>query len=369
MRYFIQFQINIFALAILVVLLLFMHSMHIRTFGGVIIRWVLFATAIAIIDEPMTWIFDRAQFPGAFLLEYGTNVLLFMIGPVIGGLLMSYVDYRVFLDAQRIRRQWYYQGATLLTAGILVVNVWFPIYFSVNPQTNGYNSGPLKLLHYGVLASLYAYMLFVILRNRRRTSGKEIVLYSVFFFIPILGMLSQLIDSRIHFSWTSIVLAVLVMYVFLETVPSHVDYLTSLYNRRSFDTHLHNLVQDGKPFALLMFDLNSFKEINDRYGHKAGDEVLVGFASALRETFSSDGVAARLGGDEFAAFLHTPDGEARIAQLQNILARSKHSRIRNLSFSYGSVEYESGMTADVLYTRADASMYTCKRAMKQQLQR
>lgn len=369
MRYLIQFQINIFALAILVVLLLFMHSMHIRTFGGVLIRWVLFATAIAIIDEPLTWIFDRAQFPGAFMLEYGTNVLLFLVGPVIGGLLMSYVDYRLFQDARRIRKRWHYQGATLFTACILLINIWYPVYFTVSRQTNGYNSGPLKLLHYGVLASLYVYMLFLIFRNRRRTSGKEIVLYSVFFFIPIIGMLSQLIDSRVHFSWASIVLAVLVMYVFLETVPSHVDYLTSLYNRRSFDTHLHNLVQDGKPFALLMFDLNYFKEINDRYGHMIGDEVLIGFAAALRQTFSIDGVAARLGGDEFAAFLHTPDQEERIAQLQHILACSKHVHINKLSFSYGYVEYENGMTADTLYTRADATMYTCKRTMKQQMQR
>ncbi|MDD3057065.1 MAG: GGDEF domain-containing protein [Sphaerochaeta sp.] len=369
MRYLIQFQINIFALAVLGVLLLFMHSMHIRTFSGVLIRRVSLAAAVAIIDEPLTWIFDRAQFPGAYFLEYGTNVLLFLIGPVIGGLLMSYVDYRLFHDTRRIRKLWYYQGASLLTALLLLINIGYPVYFSVNRQTNGYGSGPWKMLHYVILASLYAYMLFLILRHRKRTSPKEIALYSIFLFFPIIGMVTQLIDSRVHFSWTSIVLAVLVMYVFLETVPSHVDYLTSLYNRRSFDSHLKYLVQDGKPFGLLVFDLNSFKQINDRFGHKIGDEVLVGFASALRQTFSRDGIAARLGGDEFAAFIHTTDQDERVAKLQRLLATSKHKHIRNLNFSYGFVAYENGMTDETLYTIADSNMYACKRMMKQQMQR
>ena len=369
MSYLIQFQINIFALAMLLVLLLFMHTMHIRTFGGTILRWVLIATAVAIIDEPLTWIFDRTQFLGAYYLEYGTNVLLFLIGPVIGGLLMSYVDYRLFQDSRRVRRLWYYQGASVFTAIILLINVWYPVYFSVDRQANSYHSGPWKLLHYGILAGLYVYMLFVILLHRRRISRKEIWIYSIFFFIPIIGMLTQLIDSHFHFSWTSIVLALLVLYVFLETVPSHVDYLTSVYNRRSFDTHLQFLVQDGKPFGLMVFDLNHFKKINDRLGHKAGDEVLAGFAAALSQTFSAEGVVARLGGDEFAAFIHTSDPKAKIADLQRILSRSKQQHISSLSFSHGFQEFEEGMTADSLYARADSAMYAYKRALKQQIRR
>ncbi len=78
---------------------------------------------------------------------------------------------------------------------------------------------------------------------------------------------------------------------------SNTDFLTGLYNRRCFYQYIHNN-RGSRTVSLMYIDLDRFKEVNDTYGHKVGDAVLVHTADVLRQLFRDDFVA-RLGGDEF----------------------------------------------------------------------
>lgn len=80
---------------------------------------------------------------------------------------------------------------------------------------------------------------------------------------------------------------------------SNTDPLTNLANRRAFEKHLEACVAARKPFCLIMIDLNEFKEVNDRFGHLAGDDLLKQFASELKSQFTPAEMVARMGGDEF----------------------------------------------------------------------
>ncbi|TAL99816.1 MAG: GGDEF domain-containing protein [Paraburkholderia sp.] len=88
---------------------------------------------------------------------------------------------------------------------------------------------------------------------------------------------------------------------------SRTDYLTRLGNRKLFfeegERIFCDCAQDRRPLALLAFDLDRFKSINDRHGHKSGDEVLRSFADTLRFVTGADAILARTGGEEFAALL------------------------------------------------------------------
>ncbi|OLV19438.1 diguanylate cyclase domain-containing protein [Deinococcus marmoris] len=84
----------------------------------------------------------------------------------------------------------------------------------------------------------------------------------------------------------------------LERLAYH-DGLTGLGNRRAFDLQLHRLVGDGQPFVLQLLDLDNFKQVNDRYGHPAGDALLQRVAACLTQATQGEGTAFRLGGDEF----------------------------------------------------------------------
>ncbi|GGO38929.1 sensor domain-containing diguanylate cyclase [Deinococcus humi] len=94
----------------------------------------------------------------------------------------------------------------------------------------------------------------------------------------------------------------------LERLAYH-DGLTGLSNRRAFDVQLKQLVHEGQPFELLLLDLNNFKQVNDQYGHPAGDALLQRVAACLARVSQGEGTAYRIGGDEFGLLF--PDGNRR----------------------------------------------------------
>lgn len=366
MDYFVQFQINIFALFILFSLYLFVRHSKVVTFSSKLLQVIIVATAISIIMEPLTWIFDRMLFRGAFLLEYSTNFILFLIGPVIGGLLLSYIDLRTFRHPGRVRAKLYYQHGALFTLMILVVNLFYPIYFKVDPVINSYISGDYKDLHYFLLAGIYIYMLYFIIRNRNLTTRTESRIFILCFLAPIIGMVVQLFDSKLHFSWTSIVIGLLIIYIFLETTPSEEDYLTKLYNRKNYESQLNYFTQIRKSFGVALFDLNNFKQINDTYGHSKGDEVLISFGQALKKTFERRGFVSRLGGDEFAVIVEGryDDIDGLIEELAERILAEEDEVVSTLEFSFGYQRYEDTVTLDELYNLVDHRMYAHKEYIK-----
>ncbi|MEV0811042.1 GGDEF domain-containing protein [Micromonospora sp. NPDC050200] len=90
------------------------------------------------------------------------------------------------------------------------------------------------------------------------------------------------------------------------------DPLTGLPNRRAFHQIAAALLTDagGRPLIAVVIDLNDFKQVNDHYGHAAGDQVLISVAQRLT-AFAGDNLVARLGGDEFAGLLSSPSVDRR----------------------------------------------------------
>jgi diguanylate cyclase (GGDEF)-like protein len=149
-----------------------------------------------------------------------------------------------------------------------------------------------------------------------------------------------------------------------------IDSLTGLYNRRFGEQRLAAEVsrseRRGHPLTLLLLDLDDFKEINDTYGHAAGDQVLQYFASQLNNVIRGSDLAVRLGGDEFLALLP----ECTTEQLNIVLNRLgsletdwQGNKLR-VNFSAGWTEYKTGDHLEELLARADEALYATKRAAK-----
>jgi two-component system cell cycle response regulator len=144
------------------------------------------------------------------------------------------------------------------------------------------------------------------------------------------------------------------------------DPLTGLYNRRYSEEQLRIEIaradRCGNPLVVLLLDLDNFKEINDRYGHSAGDLVLKEFARRLSKGTRGSDVAVRLGGDEFLAILP----ECPPEKVDIILSRVKDFEVETgqdripVSSSRGWAQHELGDTAEELITRADKALYANK---------
>jgi len=149
-----------------------------------------------------------------------------------------------------------------------------------------------------------------------------------------------------------------------------IDPLTGLYNRRFAEQRLATEVarseRRGHPLTVLTLDLNNFKEINDTYGHPAGDQVLQEFASRLNKVIRGSDLAVRLGGDEFLVLLP----ECTVEQLKLVLERLRSFELDwqgqkiPVSFSAGWKDYKMGDRPEEMLAGADQALYTSKRASK-----
>jgi diguanylate cyclase (GGDEF)-like protein len=151
---------------------------------------------------------------------------------------------------------------------------------------------------------------------------------------------------------------------------SHEDPLTGLANRRRWDAELAAACaagsRDGQPVAVLLLDIDHFKQVNDRYGHAGGDAALQAVAGLLREAVRGSDVVARLGGDELAVLLPGTDA-ARAVELAEQL-RSATLALRLPGFAPGGLSVSLGVAVadgdDVdpaaLTARADRCLYTAK---------
>lgn len=150
------------------------------------------------------------------------------------------------------------------------------------------------------------------------------------------------------------------------------DGLTGLYNRRGFTTlseqQLKVARHAGRGLILVYADLDGLKQINDTFGHPAGDEALVRAAQILERTFRASDILARIGGDEFAALAVRGSDEGVHAipeRLQRIVAEYNAAQARpyQLSISTGAMYFDprQALSIEEMMTKADQMMYRQKR--------
>jgi diguanylate cyclase (GGDEF)-like protein len=149
------------------------------------------------------------------------------------------------------------------------------------------------------------------------------------------------------------------------------DPLTQLANRRLYENQLDEALEQAKVqggrVAVIYIDVNHFKHVNDKFGHKIGDLYLKQISARLRHQLRPMDLLARVGGDEFNVILHSPDSFDRVFTVTGRLKGcfndpfSLDGKIVNGSASFGFARYpEDGLTAVELTRVADHAMYLCK---------
>ena len=149
------------------------------------------------------------------------------------------------------------------------------------------------------------------------------------------------------------------------------DTLTGLGNRRFFDDAFSKTVllaeRKQQPCALILLDLDNFKQVNDNYGHHTGDDVLVAVAEAMRTTLRASDNLFRFGGDEFAVLLtgeDAPSAELVAHRLVKAIAQMHLCDKYQVSASAGLVSFDGSVTAKELFSLADQALYEAKVAGK-----
>ncbi|MBO4420435.1 MAG: GGDEF domain-containing protein [Lachnospiraceae bacterium] len=148
------------------------------------------------------------------------------------------------------------------------------------------------------------------------------------------------------------------------------DKLTGLYNRRGYDFLMENV--DLETSALLLFDIDNFKSINDTYGHDAGDRILTRVSDTIFGNFRAQDYICRIGGDEMAVIMvHTDTSlasliESKVKKINKTLSE-KDGQDPSVQVSCGVAFGESGINSETIFKRADTCLYEVKDGAKEMI--
>jgi diguanylate cyclase (GGDEF)-like protein len=153
---------------------------------------------------------------------------------------------------------------------------------------------------------------------------------------------------------------------------AYYDHLTGLANRMlladRFQLAIERSKRNRKPFAAVMIDLNRFKDINDTYGHAAGDQVLVAIGKRLMETVRGSDTVSRLGGDEFVLIIENIEDRRELGRIGQKLIDMLAEKVQldsgdmvSIGGALGFAVYPTdGGSMDTMLHVADQAMYDCK---------
>lgn len=166
-----------------------------------------------------------------------------------------------------------------------------------------------------------------------------------------------------------------------KTFERFEDSLTGLFNRDFFDQEIELVLARAKrqeePLSIIMLDIDDFKEINDTYGHPAGDKVLASLGELLSDSIRASDVAARFGGEEIAILLPVTEGDIAKGVAERLLEAIRQTKVKikqkeiefTVSIGIASLQKSNrDITAGELIDRADKALYRAKRKGKDRIE-
>ena len=155
---------------------------------------------------------------------------------------------------------------------------------------------------------------------------------------------------------------------------ANIDSLTQVANRKSFESELSKEIMRANrylhPLSLVMFDLDKFKEINDKHGHKVGDNILCSISKLVAENIRDVDLFARWGGDEFVIIfpeLSQKQAHQSSEKLRKIISEYKKINKLSVTCSFGVAQYKDGDSINSLFQRVDKQLYTSKKLGRNQV--
>lgn len=147
------------------------------------------------------------------------------------------------------------------------------------------------------------------------------------------------------------------------------DFMTGLLNRRGLNAAVKRLEGEGKPFALCMFDLDNLKTVNDKFGHKIGDEMILTFTDIIKKSLRKGDVGCRYGGDEFILILQGVNEVKQVSDFAGEICKvaADQFKVKNIpsSCSCGAIMCNNdGTPFSDLLERADNLLYEVKKVHK-----
>ena len=298
------------------------------------------------------------------VLVFLSGSWIFLGNVMIGYLWAKFIMVHMNIPFSDIRRK-IYRTIGLISIVLLVINIFYPLVFSVS---DGRYQRGFAYIIFLLFAVFYIWdSLYLYVKRVKKNGSLKLFPVHIFLIPVILGVVIQAFFVEIAITWTSIAISVTGIMTALKNEIIFTDCLTGLYNREYLE-FLHKRACNKKDCWVsgIMIDLNGFKQINDNYGHAEGDLALCIVADLLLKSFSEYGVVTRYAGDEFVIMLNTTDEQLiqkiiKSAKKNFVTENEKNDKPYQLSASMGyAITNLSNETIDDFMNRIDEQMYQDK---------
>jgi len=369
---FLRFDISLYSALMLTLILLMMgQRKDTMSISSRLFRRLIYVNIYMLLMEIVSWQFDGL--PGTFnwYANYISNMLFGWSTVLITCVWAAYVDFRIFGSVKRLRKRWYYVQPLIANTILFVINLFWPIVFSVSPE-NVYARESYMWLTVLINSVGMGYLCYLAYKNRSTIQKKVVLAILLFISLPAVTAGLQVLIYGVFILWPMMAVTLVVTYIYLETTSTSSDYLTGLFSRLRLDEYIDVLLNTDQSFGVIMLDLNDFKQINDTYGHHKGDEALIMFSNALNKVFHNEKMVGRYAGDEFVIVTEVLSPEELNQyniQLDKTLDFNNQLSLSEYKISY-SMGYQSSLEMEnlsysTMLNGADQKMYKSKKAYKE----
>ena len=325
---------------------------------------LMMITAFSNIADTVVYYIDGRSGIFFTVLMYINASWLFLANVSVGYMWVKFLTAHLNIPFSDTRKK-IYQGLFCFACICLIINIFYPLVFTA--YNNVYERGSaywvfLVIAFFYIIDSVYLY-----LKCRQKVGTLKLFPVQVFLFPIIVGVIIQALFLEMAITWPSIAIALAGMVSALKNEVIFTDCLTGLYNRVYLE-FLQQQIYKKKDAWLsgVMADLNGFKQINDNYGHSAGDAALIVASNLLNATFGAYGVVTRYAGDEFVILLNTTDKDLVCKLIDNANKAFEevnhlHKKPYQLSVAMGYAVVDlNKQTIDEFINRIDGEMYKNK---------
>ena len=243
-------------------------------------------------------------------LNIASNFLGFGLSPAVA-ICLVYVQDRKSAPRQNLRFAVVCEIAYLL---FLAFSIPFGTVFSVSAD-NVYSRGTHFHIYIAVyFAAIFYLSLATILTARAFQNRSRALIYPLIVFLTA-ETIVQVALPDLHVTWLCVTLLAVLYYIYCTEMWNQLDALTGLLNQSSYLHRTAEMTRRGG--MLVVFDVDHFKHINDRYGHLQGDVCLAEIADCIKKAYASYGYCYRIGGDEFCVLLKDAQREAACGAWRN----------------------------------------------------
>lgn len=345
-----------------------------KKFNNRIFRTMMQATFILLFLDTISRLDGNVYSFYPILNQIG-NFLLFLFSPLLASLYLLYVHNQLFNHEENTKKLIKpLLFINFLNAIIVIVSKFYGWFYYID-ENNIYHRGPYFEIPALIPVIIIFIAIYLLIKYRTEIEKRNYLALALFAAPPLFGILLQVLFYGISIVLNSMVLSLLIAYLYIQNQCISIDHLTGLYNRKRCESFLKEKINSfakKRKFSGIIIDINDFKRINDTYGHDIGDKALIVTGELLKKSIRTNDFVARYGGDEFVLVLdidNEKELEITINRINDMLDKFnlKSPYPFKLSFSMGYAVYDLKSNIGYLdfLKQIDKLMYEAKDKYRQ----